>query len=466
MADILNKEKILEHAKKLTAEGRFDRAIAEYQRLLQLDPEDLRIKIKIAELYVKRKQIQDAIKIYMEVARGYAGGGFYLKAVTVYKNILRLNPSLIDVNISLSELYEKMGLVQDALYQYQIVVSAYEQKNDANGVLSIREKMSELDPQNTSLKIRLAETYQLGGTSDKAIDIYEQLAEKLKGKGTPEQLIELYNKILAHRPEKHELIKSLCQMHYKRGEWKEMLKKMEIAKNFAEDDPEMLAMQAEVYAKLNQIETAKKKYHDLVDLYKEKSDVYNALKAYENILFLSPEDEEEIAKEAEELDAGSFSQIKSNVEQRRAKMAEEDSKKEEEAKKAEELSHNTKDAAKKLGLKPDEASLTVDGSKAFEKQAHSSYDLGVMYKKMGLIEEAKAEFIKALRAYQRLIAAGFGNQPIPTRTKELEEYLGHAKPVKQAEPVVVKEAPKPVKKEKKEEPKKDLSSAKKKISFV
>jgi tetratricopeptide (TPR) repeat protein len=431
-----------------------------------LDPEDLRIKIKIAELYVKRKQIQDAIKIYMEVARSYADGGFYLKAVTVYKNILRLNPSLIDVNISLSELYEKMGLVQDALYQYQIVVSAYEQKNDTNGILTIREKMAGLDPQNTNLKIRLAETFQLQGTPEKAIDIYEQLAEKLKDKGSPEQMIELYNKILAHRPEKHEMIRSLCQIHYRRGEWKEVLRKMDIAKTFAEDDPEMLSMQADVYAKLNQIETAKKKYRDLADLYKEKSDVFNALKAYENILFLSPEDEEEVAKEVEELDPGSFNQIKASVAQKRAKIVEEDSKKAEEAKKAEEISHDTADAAKKLGLKPDEASLTADGSKAFEKQAHSSYDLGAMYKKMGLIEEAKAEFIKALRAYQRLIAGGFGNTSIITKTRELEEYLGHVKPATQAKPIEVKEKPKTVKKEKKEEPKKDLSSAKKKISFV
>lgn len=484
MADIINKEKILEHAKKLVTEGKFDRAIVEYEKLMQLDPDDLRVKIKIAELYVKRKQIQDAIRVYIDIASKYSDGGFYLKAVTVYKSILRLNPSLVDVNIALAELYEKMGLVQDALYQYHIIATFYEQKNDQTGVLNIREKMASMDPSNISLQIRLAENYQIIGEVDKSIDMYEKLADQLKEKGTQEQLIELYSKVLSRRPDKKEFVNALCQIFYNRGDLKEIIKRMDAAKSFVATDPNMLAMQAEVYARLNQIETAKHRYRDLAQLLNSQGDIKGALEAYGNMLFLSPEDEEDLSKEIEELGEGAFKDVKARVEERRRKAEEDEKRREDEARRLEEAGAKLEETAKKLGLKPDEISMSHDSSRSMEKNAESNYNLGKMYQQTGLADEAREEFIKALKIYQRLVASGYGSEVIVKRIEELEKYSGAGESTsgvaafrlrgEQEEKAVEKKAaPKPaarpvvkplVKKEgQKSEP---VASAKKKISFV
>ena len=48
--NILNKEKILEQARIFIDEGRFDKAIREYEMILLADPADLRVKLKVAEL--------------------------------------------------------------------------------------------------------------------------------------------------------------------------------------------------------------------------------------------------------------------------------------------------------------------------------------------------------------------------------------------------------------------------------
>lgn len=478
MADIINKEKILEHAKKLVTEGKFDRAIAEYEKLVQLDPDDLRVKIKIAELYIKRKQIQDAIKVYIDVASKYSDGGFYLKAVTVYKNILRLNPSLVDVNIALAELYEKMGLVQDALYQYQIIATFYEQKSDQQGVLNIREKMASLDPSNISLQIRLAENYQIIGETDKSIDMYERLAGQLKDKGSQEQLIELYSKVLSHRPEKSDFVRKLCHIFHARGDLKEVIKRMDTAKEFVAGDPEMLAMQAEVYARLNQIETAKHKYHDLAQLLNSQGDSKGALNAYADMLYLGPEDEENVSKEIEDIGEGAFGEVKAKVEERRRKAEEDEKRREEEARRLEAAGLKLEETAKKLGLRPDEISLSHDNSRAMEKNAESNYDLGKMYQQTGLSDEAVEEFVKALKIYQRLVASGYGSEKIVKRIEELEKYAGAGErpvEVKLGEKVKKAEKAKTADKASKADradkteragPVQPSSGAKKKISFV
>ncbi len=507
MSDIINKENILEHAKKLAAEGRFDRATAEYEKLLQLDPDDLRIKIKIAELHVKRKQIQDAIRIYTEVAASYADGGFYLKAVTVLKSILRLNPSLIDINIALAELYEKMGLLRDALYQYQIVVTSYERKNDSDGMIKIREKMALLDPDNIEMKIRLAEAYQLVGQEDKSMDLYESMIESVKKIGKNDLLIEIYGKVLSHRPDRIEYFKDLCRIIYRRGEWKEIIRRMDGAKELVSDDTELLAMQADVYARLNQIESAKKKYRELAELFIDHGSPEDAIDAYANILVLSPDNEEDIASDVEVIYDGAMDAVREKVEQKRKKIADDEARRELENNsdkdEAEENGPQKNREAQQAKSLRDSALQAASGDYASqERDADAAYELGRMYAQTGLTDEAKLELGKAILSYRRLAAAGRANPKILARIEELSA-VEDATDAKQVQPsfettaVSAQEKVRPSKsaaksggqekteqpkaapkkpatknavqnKKSQSEPKKNesLSSAKKKISFI
>ncbi|MDO8494828.1 MAG: tetratricopeptide repeat protein, partial [Deltaproteobacteria bacterium] len=152
---VLNKDKILEQAKDFVEQGKLDKAIREYEKILNADPKDMRVKIRIAELYIKHRQIPLAIKLYREVADTYTQDGFFLKAVTILKNILRQNPSLMDVNADLASLYDKMGLNSDASHQYEILANTYEQKGQYEEALKIWQKLVELIPDQKNYRYRL-----------------------------------------------------------------------------------------------------------------------------------------------------------------------------------------------------------------------------------------------------------------------------------------------------------------------
>ncbi|HEX6864957.1 MAG TPA: tetratricopeptide repeat protein, partial [Thermoanaerobaculia bacterium] len=101
----MDKNKIIEAAAKLVAKGAYDKAIKEYQKVLEVDPKDGRVLQKMGELYQKKNDNAQAAHFFTKVAESYASDGFFLKAVALYKQVLKLDPSLMDVNLKLAELH-------------------------------------------------------------------------------------------------------------------------------------------------------------------------------------------------------------------------------------------------------------------------------------------------------------------------------------------------------------------------
>ena len=114
-----NKNKILSAAQKHIQKGNYDRAIRELKKLTDEDPKDVRTLLKIGDLYTKKGAMDEAIQVYQQVAEFYSEQGFFLKAVAVYKTVMKHVPTHLDVANKLAELYEHLGLVQEAMGQYR-----------------------------------------------------------------------------------------------------------------------------------------------------------------------------------------------------------------------------------------------------------------------------------------------------------------------------------------------------------
>src|SRR3954462_10740296 len=154
----MDKNKVIESASKLIAKGAFDKAVKEYQRVLQADPDDVRVLQKLAELYQKMKKPSEAADCFEKVARTYSAQGFYLKAVALYKQVLKV-VERIEVNVRLAELYQQLGLTGDAAKEWQAGASHYEKIADPTATLAPLKKLVDLDPDNVGSRIRLGEQY-------------------------------------------------------------------------------------------------------------------------------------------------------------------------------------------------------------------------------------------------------------------------------------------------------------------
>ncbi len=165
----MDKNKIIEAAGKLVAKGAYDKAIKEYQKILEVDPKDVRILQKMGELYQKKNDNAQAATFIMKVAESYAKDGFFLKAVAQYKQVLKLDPNLIDVNIQLAELHQQLQLMGEAMAYYQLVANHYDKQGDVKKSLDVLRKMVDLDPDNVQSRVKLADLYIRERMNDDAL---------------------------------------------------------------------------------------------------------------------------------------------------------------------------------------------------------------------------------------------------------------------------------------------------------
>lgn len=292
----MQKDKRVESAEKYVADGKYDKALKVFQKLFVDHPQDLRLQLKLGDLYVKRKEISHALDSYRAVAEAYVKERFHLKAVAVYKRMLKLNPTMIEINAKLGDLYCDIGLLKDAQSQYLIVADHYEQMHRTDELLAVRRKLVEIEPSSITNRIRLAEIYQKEGNAEDSLREYQKAAEDLRAKNDKDKLIEVYEKILYHRPDQLDLFLNVCQLYIEKGEIQKAQQHIESVKPELRKDPDIMELAIQVYLKLEQREKVRQFVRDLFTVSIEQGQSERASKVYALAQAEFSDDEEYIAE--------------------------------------------------------------------------------------------------------------------------------------------------------------------------
>ncbi len=218
------KEKILDKAQKFIQKGYLDKAIAEYRAAFELDPKDTSIRLRIGDLYVKTGRKEEAVKEYMEAAKSNAQRGFYLKAIAVYKQILKLDASNLDVHNKLADLYTKQRLIADAVSEYSFIVSAIERAGKPAEVTELLKKMISVDPENIGVRLKLADHHQKLGFKKDALGEYLWIFDKLVSQGKYDKAEKIFFGLNNVYPNEETVLNKLSESYKSRGEAGQFLK--------------------------------------------------------------------------------------------------------------------------------------------------------------------------------------------------------------------------------------------------
>jgi len=194
-----NKQKVLANAEKYVQQGKLPNAISEYEKILKNDSRDLTVTNTVGDLYSRIGESDKATECFKNVGDAYASQGFTVKAIAMYKKISKLKPSLESL-LKLAELYTQQGLFNDARAQYLQVAEEFLKANELENAVRIFQKILEMDPENTAMRVRLAEVYVRLGKKQDAWQIFTAAAETMRAKGALTNADEILQRMLAIEP--------------------------------------------------------------------------------------------------------------------------------------------------------------------------------------------------------------------------------------------------------------------------
>src|SRR3954452_12801716 len=205
----IDREKTLQAAQKYIEKKKYDRAIVEYQRIVQEDPNDARTLLKIGDLQARMDAYAEAIATYDRVGQFYSSQGFALKAIAVYKQIRELIrkhvPHLEDryghILPKLATIYTELGLTTDALAAYDEVATRLQKAGRDRDAIDVFRRMVALDATNPLPHLRLAEACCRVQSVDEAIDSFWTAAELLIRLRRRDDALKVVERILHFRAE-------------------------------------------------------------------------------------------------------------------------------------------------------------------------------------------------------------------------------------------------------------------------
>ena len=194
-----NKQKVLASAEKYVQQGKLQNAIAEYEKVLKNDAKDLTVTNTVGDLYSRLGETDKATVCFKTVGDAYASQGFTVKAIAMYKKICKLQPSLESL-LKLAELYSQQGLFNDARAQYLQVAEEFLKAGELENAVRIFQKILEMDPENSTMRVRLAEVYLRLNKKTEAWQIFSAAAESLRAKGSLSGAEEILQRMLTLDP--------------------------------------------------------------------------------------------------------------------------------------------------------------------------------------------------------------------------------------------------------------------------
>jgi tetratricopeptide (TPR) repeat protein len=266
----LNKSKVLRTAEKYVLQGKIPAAIDEYRKVVDADPSDLTTINTLGDLYVRAGRIQDAISNFSRIADSYREGGFTLKAIAMLKKISKLDPTNIETAMKLANLYSQQGLLVEARQQYLQVADAYARAGQTRKALEAYQKIADLDPSNTSVRMKLAEIYSREKMNEQAHEAFLMAGAEFLRKGDVELALNANLKAIVINPDSRQALTAIATIYTEQGQIDRAINILCEAFERNPGDIELLTILGRTYLSAGMMDDAERTFLSLVELDKNR----------------------------------------------------------------------------------------------------------------------------------------------------------------------------------------------------
>lgn len=181
-------------AQIFVGDGFLTKAIAVYKRIAKLAPEEIRPLEKLADLYVQQGVMSEARPLFLQLAEIHLKNNRQPEAVSLLKKLLQAEPDNLRIQIRLADLYQAMGQTREAIEAYVAASQRALARGDQAESEKLADKALKLEPNNLAALIIRARSLTTQGNFAKAAQLLEQVPDLEKGGEQTELLLDLYLK--------------------------------------------------------------------------------------------------------------------------------------------------------------------------------------------------------------------------------------------------------------------------------
>ena len=181
-------------AQLFVSDGFLTKAIAVYKRIAKLAPEEIRPLEKLADLYVQQGVMSEARPLFLQLAELHLKNNRQPEAVSLLKKLLSAEPDNLRIQIRLADLYQAMGQSGEALETYVSAAQRALARGDHAECEKLADKALQLNPKQLDALIIKARAFSTVGNVAKASEILEKVPDLEKGGEPAELLLDLYLK--------------------------------------------------------------------------------------------------------------------------------------------------------------------------------------------------------------------------------------------------------------------------------
>ena len=261
---MIDKNTITNAAQKFASRGQIYEAIAEWKKLLTVN-QDGNVYNTIGDLYLKKREQQKAVEAFEKAANIYREDGFYPKAIALFKKILNIAPEEVSALIALAQLNAERGFTNQAVNELEMVAGIFIKRNNLKKALEVFERILRLTPQDTGIKIKIAELAQQAGMTAKACQGYGAVASDHLEKGEFDQAEKNYKKALEIDPQDSSAVIGLSNLADRTGNTDQALQYLTKAISANPEDQSILLRYARLSIKVEKIDEAKQTLMNMIE---------------------------------------------------------------------------------------------------------------------------------------------------------------------------------------------------------
>lgn len=173
-------------------DGFLTKAIAIYKKIAKLAPEETAPLEKLAELYVQQGVLSEARPLFLQLAEAHIKAGRKEPAALLLRKLLEAEPDNLRVQLRLAEVQLAMGQKQDAAQTFLVCAERQLGHHDPEEAVKLIGRALELAPGNLPARMIQAKALAAAGKHGEAAAILEAMPDLDSGNEAAQLLLDNY----------------------------------------------------------------------------------------------------------------------------------------------------------------------------------------------------------------------------------------------------------------------------------